>query len=592
MAHNHDIIPDKRRLIGLVENANEGKLCLPNFQRDFVWTRDGVSDLLRSVLRRYYVGSLLLLRCDPNNPPFEPQVLRGAQTSERHARPDLLVLDGQQRLTSLLYALTAPDLSLKDSKKRRYFFVDLRLLVSESDEEGIIIDRGEGELDGLEKAEEQYRRRILPCTRLIRNEDWMKWRDGLDDWLRDHDAEGHKAFRAGERDAWSTAVSHFQNFEVPLVELPKVDDADPKSIGRVCAIFEKLNSTGVELSVYDLLTARLYRHGIRLHRLWSEACKANERLRKWSGGKAENNKLGVLILRTLALRRGLDPKPAMLIELKPEGFEADWKRAAEAMERALELVELVDDDGFGVFKEKWLPGMGPVPVLAALRAHIEDNGLGERERSDLRRWYWCNVFLERFSSGVESKSRKDYVEMLAYWKDRKTPPGVFAEAQARIGAKGYSIRNAASHSSAIYSGVFCLLAIRGAQDWALAESIKLQKLQDHHIFPKAYLRANDVKERARVNSVVNRTLISGRTNGKIKKSAPAEYLASPQVIAPRRGAAVLGPHFIDDAAVTAMKMAKEKSSPADVAAAYEAFMQAREQAIVEEIRTVCGVEAE
>lgn len=587
-----DIIPDKRKLIGLVEQAAEGKLCLPNFQRDFVWPRDGVADLLRSVLRRYYVGSLLLLRCDPNNPPFEPEALRGAGVTSRAARPDLLVLDGQQRLTSLLYALTAPNLSLKDSKKRRYFFVDLQLLVSDPEDEGIVFDRAEGELDGLDRAEEQYRRRILPCTRLLRTEDFMAWRDGLDDWLRENDPDGHKEFRAGERDAWSRVVTGFQNFEVPLVELPKVDDADPSSIGRVCAIFEKLNSTGVELSVYDLLTARLYRHGIRLHRLWIEACHANERLRKWSGGKAENNKLGVLVLRTLALRRGLDPKPAMLIELKPEGFEDDWRRAAAAMERALELIELVDDDGFGVFKDKWLPGWGPIPVLAALRAEIEDSNLGDEERAELRRWYWCNVFLERFSSGVESKSRKDYSEMLAHWNDGKPLPAVFAEAQARIGAKGYSVRSSASHSSAIYSGIFCLLAIRGARDWARAESIQLQKLQDHHIFPRAYLRGHEISKRPEVNTVLNRTLISGKTNGVIKKAAPAQYLDNSAVVAPAHRATILGPHFIDNAGVAAMRRATSSASPAEVSAAYEEFLRARERAIVAEIRRVCGVTEE
>ena len=68
-------------------------------------------------------------------------------------------------------------------------------------------------------------------------------------------------------------MTAFQTFEAPLVELPRVDDSDSEAIGRVCAIFEKLNSTGVDLSVYDLLTARLYRSGIRLHDLWAEACQ-------------------------------------------------------------------------------------------------------------------------------------------------------------------------------------------------------------------------------------------------------------------------------------------------------------------------------
>src|SRR5664280_1359248 len=140
------------------------------------------------------------------------------------------------------------------------------------------------------------------------------------------------------------AVTAFQSFEASLVELPRIDDSDNESIGRVCAIFEKLNSTGVDLSVYDLLTARLYRSGIRLHDLWGEAVTGHARLRAWSKGKADEHKFGVLVLRTLALLRGLDPKPRILIDLSPTDFETDWRRAADAMERALELTTLVGAD--------------------------------------------------------------------------------------------------------------------------------------------------------------------------------------------------------------------------------------------------------
>jgi len=66
-----EIIPDKRKLVGLVEQAYEGKICLPDFQRDFVWPPDQIADLLRSILRGYFVGSLLLLRSDRGKPPGE-----------------------------------------------------------------------------------------------------------------------------------------------------------------------------------------------------------------------------------------------------------------------------------------------------------------------------------------------------------------------------------------------------------------------------------------------------------------------------------------------------------------------------------------
>ena len=69
-----EIIPDKRRVVGLVEQAHEGKICLPNFQRDFVWTREEVADLVRSIVRGYFIGSLLLLRCDPAQPTVCPDL--------------------------------------------------------------------------------------------------------------------------------------------------------------------------------------------------------------------------------------------------------------------------------------------------------------------------------------------------------------------------------------------------------------------------------------------------------------------------------------------------------------------------------------
>lgn len=584
-----EITPDKRKLIGLVEEACQGKICLPNFQREFVWKRDEVADLLRSIVRGYFVGSLLLLRCDPQRPPFAPQFLRGAKPTYHEPRPEILVLDGQQRLTSLLYALTAPDLPLKDSSQRRWFFLDLEKLLEEPDSDGIIFDLSRKELDGLDRPEMQYRRRILPCTKLLNASEFMKWRDGLDDWLKENEPDNHKLYRDIWRDPWTTAINTFQTFDVPYVQLPQVDESDPDSIGRVCAIFEKLNSTGVELSVYDLLTARLYRSSIRLHDLWDKAVAEHKRLAAWSNGKADKNKLGVLTLRTLALLRGLDPKVNVLINLKPEGFEDDWRSAAAALERALELLELVSPDGFGVFDEKWLPGFGMLPVLAALRAEIERRGLGENARMDLRRWYWCNVFLERYSSAVESKSRKDYTEMLHYWMDGKTEPAVFTEARARIGADTYSIRESASYGSAVYSGIFCLLAINGARDWRRGEDIQLQKLEDHHIFPQAWLKKRGITARISVNSIVNRTLISDETNKKIRDKAPAEYLHDIDIFPVGANPQLLAPHFIDEIALSWMGEATNNLTSGDVSACYEEFRDAREAAIVSRVRAVCGV---
>ncbi|RKQ90871.1 hypothetical protein C8N24_0686 [Solirubrobacter pauli] len=588
-----EIIPDKRPIVGLVEQAHVGKICLPNFQRDFVWTREEVADLVRSIARGYFIGSLLLLRCDPANPPFAPVAVRGAEPTHTPLRPEHLILDGQQRLSSLLYALTAPDRSLKDSSKRRWFFLDLALLADDPDDDEIVFSRTKRDLRDLDKREVQFEQRILPCTALLDTHSFYSWRDGFEDWLRERHPDQLEAYRAagGARQTWTDAVGQFQRFEVPLVELPRVDEGQPDAIGRVCAIFEKLNSTGVDLSVYDLLTARLYRSGIRLHDLWDQACHDHQHLLAWSGGKADQHKFGVLALRTLALLRGLDPKPRILIDLEPDQFEADWRRAAAAMDRAIELVTHVGQDGFGVFDKKWLPGFGLLPVLAALRAELESHGLGADARRDLRQWYWCNVFTERYSSAVETKSRRDYAEMTAYWFKGGPEPSSLSGARQTISAPTFRIRSSASYASAVYSGVFCLLAIRGARDWQVDEHIELQKLQDHHIFPQAYLKRHGLTKKPEINTIVNRTLISDKTNQKIKDKAPAVYVDSAQVFADGDPSQLLELHYCPPSVADLLRAAAETPTNESVPELYARFLDAREQQILEEIRAVCGAHA-
>lgn len=587
-----EIIPDKRKLLELVSQANDGKLCLPHFQRSFVWKHEAIADLISSVIRGYYIGSLLLLRCDPAQAPFSPKKFRGADAND--PAPDLLVLDGQQRITSLLYALKAPDLRLKDSKKPRRYFFDIQKLLKDITSSEIVVDLGVNELEGLDRLDVQYERLHIPLTTLLRPEDFMRWRDGLDDWLKANNPDEHAEYREHWREPWTRLMDKFRDFQVPLVELPMVKDSDDEAIGRVCAIFEKLNSTGVALSVYDLLTARLYGKTIDLHKLWDDACRINKKLAEWSERKAEKDNFGVLVLRTLALSRGLEPKAQTLINLKPEGFEEDWRRASSAVERALELLSLVSEDGFGVFDRKWLPGYGMIPVLAALRLTIDERGLGAKERDDLRRWYWSSVFLERYSSAVETKSKKDYSDILEYWK-AGSEPSVFTEARTRLGTKGaYSLRNATSYSSSLYSGVFCLLAIDGARDWRVKEDIQLQKLDDHHIFPKAYLQRhgeydNTQSKKARANTVLNRTLISNKTNNIIKAKAPAEYLLDENVFPPPSRELVLSTHFIDTEAIKLLEEAREVMPSEEVHTLYNLFIDHREALILDRIRVACGI---
>lgn len=178
--------------------------------------------------------------------------------------------------------------------------------------------------------------------------------------------------------------------------------------------------------------------------------------------------------------------------------------------------------------------------------------------------------------------------MSQHWLTDGPEPEVFREAADLIGAPGFRIRDSASYASARYSGVFCLLAIRKARDWRRGEDIRLQELQDHHIFPKAFLKRHGIEKRVDVNTIANRTLISNETNGKIKDKAPADYVNDSEIFPSGARLDLLEPHFVDDEVLAILQAAREDLPDTEVADLLRGFAQGRQAAMIDEIRRVCG----
>lgn len=94
--------PDHVSLTNMVNRLREGRYVIPDFQRDFEWAPRDINELMRSIFRDYYIGSLLLWRGKKEN--FEAlccEPIYGFAGSD--GRTDI-VLDGQQGLTAMYYA--------------------------------------------------------------------------------------------------------------------------------------------------------------------------------------------------------------------------------------------------------------------------------------------------------------------------------------------------------------------------------------------------------------------------------------------------------------------------------------------------------
>lgn len=561
-----DITPDKKKLLDLVERARNGEIALPEFQRNFVWTRDDVRDLLISILKGYYIGSFLLLKVDAESSPFAFRAVAGVEKPLHQLKPDWLILDGQQRLTSLHYAFTAPSIPLKWTKYPYRFFLDLNK-ISAGDLDAAIFSERVDQCGSHLNQDYQFENLIVPFTELLR---WENWLNDYERWLIERDKERYfNDYFKVHKPVWNRTVEVIRQFYVPTIEIPKVKTNDADRIAEVCAIFEKLNSTGVALSVYDLLTARLYRFGVDLHRLWQEAVEDNELLGQFSN--EDPDIYGVLVLRTLALIRDQEVKSKSLINLHPEGFENDWRTAVLYLEKALKRAISTSQDGFGACAQKWLPYSTMMPVLAALLYRIDRDKLGARAYRGVRKWYWGSVFLERYAGSVESITLADYRDLLQWFSDPNREPAVFEQIDRNILRNpNFSLRDTV-RVNAIYRGVMNLIAIQGAKDFCADDAIEFHTLDDHHIFPQAFLASLKDNGKSRyqkedINTVLNRTLISQATNRRISRMKPSEYLA--KLVPFHRKQEIMATHLIDETALEAM--AKDD---------YEGFLDAREKQI-------------
>ena len=178
-------------LYKLLDDCHRGVLQLPDFQRSWVWDEDRIKSLIASVSRAFPVGALMSLETGgPVN--FKPRPIEGAPTEAKQVEPQSLLLDGQQRMTSL-YQVTlrgevVETVTPKKKKVKRWFYIDIRksLDPSADREEAIfgvpedrIVRTDFGREVGLRSfiCRAEYAALMYPVSQVF---DWDKWQDGFD----------------------------------------------------------------------------------------------------------------------------------------------------------------------------------------------------------------------------------------------------------------------------------------------------------------------------------------------------------------------------------------------------------------------------
>jgi len=518
-------------LSDLLGQISRGEVQLPDFQRGWVWDDNHICSLVASVSMSYPIGAVMLLETGGSGVRFKPRPLEGATVSNG-VPPQKLILDGQQRLTSLFLTMISsqpvPTKTDKDEEIRRLYYLDIAKCVQNGEdrieavlsipaERKITSDFGRRvELD-LSTQDKEYELGMIPLNILFDQARYSAWRRGYSQKYRQETA------KLDLFDTFETEVyQRFLQYRVPTIELKK---ETPKE--AVCQVFEKVNTGGVTLTVFELLTATYAADDFNLRDDWD--CRV-KRLKEY-GPISEIEATDFLTSLTLlaSYKRFQQNGPAVSCKRRDvlNLTLQEYQDNADILEAAfLNAARLLIREK--VFDARNLPYQGQLIPLAAVCAILGDQFDQDSAQQKLLRWYWSGVFGELYGGATESRFAFDAQEVVAWIRAGGEEPRTIRDASFTP----VRLLSLQSRLSAAYKGLMVQLMQAGSLDFINGDPIELTTYFDlsvdiHHIFPQAHCEAMNYP-RQRWNSIANKAPLTSRTNRAIGGRAPSVYLGSIQ----------------------------------------------------------------
>lgn len=472
----------------LLSQIRRGEILLPEFQRGYVWNSDQVRGLVQSLYRKHPTGHLLVWKT------YKPSPVRGGEA--REDGHSLLLLDGQQRLTSLyvLFEGKAPPFYEGEELFFNLYF-------------------------NVQTEEFRFWQKSL----MEKNPAWISvhhfLQKGLPALLEKIDTLPDE-----EREVLQKNLARLAKLDAVKGYTYTVDQlsGDEYSVDEVVDIFNRVNKAGTPLTKADLALAHICS-------IWPEA---REELRTFSQ-EMKTHGFGVdlnFLVRCIAgVAAGSVLLEGSFFRVEAPALAQAWKKVRSAFEH---LVNVLRHDAF-------IDDLGDLPtvfVLVPLTVYLaQHDGAFPSEVIKRRflRWMYLAGIWGRYSRATESTLQKDV--SLVSGRDRdpthELEAGILRE-RGRIALEASDIAGA-SIQTGLAKFSYVLARAREARDWF--SGIRLYEkavgrsngLESHHIFPKAALRAAGYQpgvDSRVINELANRAFLTQKANRKIHKKAPADYL--------------------------------------------------------------------
>lgn len=529
----------------ILKGIEQGINQLPDFQRGWVWNDERIRSLIASISCSYPVGALMFLEYGGDNIRFKYRSFTGATG---RGKPDVLVLDGQQRLTSAYCAMYSqepvPTQTAKKEPIERFYFLDIDMCIKSLNDR--TIDRYDAvmsvpkeklvmtnfgrdiEID-ISTRQKEYELRMFPLNIIFDRSETAKWRRGFNEYYRNSPdiVENWDRFETEILDAIFT-------YKLPVIKLGK---DTPKE--AVCQVFENVNTGGVSLTVFELVTATFAADDYDLRTDWYgrsdngihikgrfDRIKMKEEARDLLSVVSDVDFLvaATLLSRYHQKKQGGDAAPAVSCkkqDILDLGLE-EYKQYADTLTQGfIQTANFLIEQR--IFSERDLPYTTQLIPFSVLFAVLGNRAQDGAVRAMLSQWFWCGVFGEMYGAANETRYANDVTGVLD-WLDGHSEPDTIARAYFQP----TRLLSLQSRNSAAYKGIMALVLKAKARDFISGKEMDFTAFSDenidiHHVFPRAYCEAQNIN-RTRWNSIVNKSPLSSRTNKLIGGNAPSIYL--------------------------------------------------------------------
>ena len=508
----------------LVSMIERGKLRLPEMQRRYVWRSTRVRDLMDSLYRGYPSGAILVWETDEEVPLQDMAVKQeGAAIGSTQ-----LLLDGQQRLTSLSAVIRGEPVEVRGRRKPIELLFNLEHpeklpFVTEVDEDGGDEEEDEDAADDLfaddepDSSGDELLRRfekmtfVVSTRKLEQHPNWVKVTevfksDSDTSFLR---RAGINNFEDSRYEKYTRRLANLRairKYTYRIDVLERTLDYD-----EVTEIFVRVNSLGAKLRSSDLALAQItakWKNSLSIFQNFQTKCREN----------GFDLDLGIHLKNLVAFATG-QSRFLTVGGLSAEKLKASWTDACQGMEFAINFLK----SNAGVDSPALLSSPFLLVTLAIF-GHRRGYALAPAEAQRLKFWILLANAKGRYSRGSsETLLDQDLASLREGGADELLDRLRLQVGRLDIAPEELEGRN---QRSALFKTMFLAFRAAGAMDWRSQLAIALShagthKLQFHHIFPKAVLKGSCTLREA--DDIANLAFIGGNTNRRISDKPPREY---------------------------------------------------------------------